>query len=225
MREVELAYTQWVWVVYHEIGTCCKFCRRVVLKKWTFVHDAKTLFPHPPSPFPGNFCNCNSAVICTASQFYVQLPLLYTAWSNACSEIGPEVTLRSLATSCAKDYKGHSLVQTSFTEPPNSAILLGRTIVWCNYLGYRQTLLGIVIILHCFYIALLSALELALLMSYVILNEWLYGTCGISRRWETSTCHRPWKTIYNSTSTFATLLMHTVETNSRQSYSQSLILD
>ena len=81
--------------------------------------DAKTLFPHPPSPFPGNFCNCNSGGICIASQFYVQLPLLYTAWSNAYSEIGPGVTLRPLATSCAKDCKGHSLVQTSFTEPPN----------------------------------------------------------------------------------------------------------
>ena len=42
------------------------------------------------------------------------------AWSNAYSEIGPEVTLRHLATSDAKDYKGHSLVQTSVTEPPNS---------------------------------------------------------------------------------------------------------
>ena len=31
--------------------------------------DAKTLFFHPPSPFPGNFCNCNSGGICTASQF------------------------------------------------------------------------------------------------------------------------------------------------------------
>ena len=40
------------------------------------------------------------------------------------SEIGPEVTLRPLATSCAKDYKGHSLVQTSFTEPPNSYLFL-----------------------------------------------------------------------------------------------------
>ena len=48
-------------------------------------------FFHPPSPFHGNFCNCNSIGICTASQFSVQLPLLYTAWSNAYSEIGPEV--------------------------------------------------------------------------------------------------------------------------------------
>ena len=28
-------------------------------------------FFHPPSPFPGNFCNCNSGVICTAFQFKV----------------------------------------------------------------------------------------------------------------------------------------------------------
>ena len=52
-------------------------------------NDAKTLFFHPPSPFHGNFCN--SIGICTASRFKVQLPLLYTARSNAYSEIGPEV--------------------------------------------------------------------------------------------------------------------------------------
>ena len=46
----------------------------------------------------------------------------YTACSNAYSEIGPEVTPRPLATSCAKDYKGHSLVKTSFTEPPNRLV-------------------------------------------------------------------------------------------------------
>ena len=72
-------------------------------------NDAKTLFCHPPSPFPGNFCNCNSADICTASQ-------LYTVWSNALLRNRPE---SDTATSCAKDYKGHSLVQTSFTELPN----------------------------------------------------------------------------------------------------------
>ena len=31
--------------------------------------DAKTLIFHPPSPFHGNFCNCNSIGICSASQF------------------------------------------------------------------------------------------------------------------------------------------------------------
>ena len=30
--------------------------------------DAKTLFSHPPSPFPGNFYNCSSGGIYTASQ-------------------------------------------------------------------------------------------------------------------------------------------------------------
>ena len=68
-------------------------------------------FFNPPSPFPGNFSNCNNGGICTASQ---------TACSNAYTEIGPEVMLQPLVTSCAKDYKGHSLVQTSFTEPPNT---------------------------------------------------------------------------------------------------------
>ena len=40
-------------------------------------------------------------------------------WSYAYSEISPEVTLRPLATSCMKDYKGRSLVQTSFTVLSN----------------------------------------------------------------------------------------------------------
>ena len=92
-----------------------------------------TFFLHPPSPFSSNFCNCGS--ICIASQFQVQLPLLYTMRSNAYSEISPEVTLRPLATSCVKDYKGHSLVQTSFTEPPNKCtrhyFLIQLTIAKC----------------------------------------------------------------------------------------------
>ena len=32
-------------------------------------NDAKTPFFHPPSPFQGNFCNCNSIGIGTASRF------------------------------------------------------------------------------------------------------------------------------------------------------------
>ena len=86
---------------------------------WSAKKQHKDTFLPPTSPFPGNFCNCISGGICFASQFEVQLSLLYTAWSNAYSEIGPEVTLLPLMTSCVKDYKGHSLVQTSFTEPPN----------------------------------------------------------------------------------------------------------
>ena len=43
---------------------------------------------------------------------------------------GPELTLRPLATSCAKDHKGHSLVQTNFTEPPNRSL--------CQYLHHKK---------------------------------------------------------------------------------------
>ena len=39
--------------------------------------------------------------------------------TNTYSEISSEVTLQPLVTSCTKDYKGHSLMQTSFTELPN----------------------------------------------------------------------------------------------------------
>ena len=85
----------------------------------------RAFFFHSPLPFSITFCSCNSGGICTALQFYIQLPLLYTAWSNAYSEIGLEVMLRPLATSCMKDYKGHSLVQTSFIEPPHWSLLRG----------------------------------------------------------------------------------------------------
>ena len=52
-------------------------------KKKKKKKDAKTLFlVHPPFPLPGNFCNCNSGGICTASQLYAELPLLYTATSR-----------------------------------------------------------------------------------------------------------------------------------------------
>ena len=75
---------------------------------WSAKKMTQTLFFYLPSPFPGNFCNCSSGGICNASQ------LLYSTSSNTYSEIGLEVMLQPLATSCVKDYKGHSLVQTSF---------------------------------------------------------------------------------------------------------------
>jgi len=39
--------------------------------------------PHPPSPFPGNICNCNSGGICTALQFVKQRLLRNRAGSDA----------------------------------------------------------------------------------------------------------------------------------------------
>ena len=41
-------------------------------------NNAKTLFFHPPFPFPSNFCNCNIGGICTALQFYTQCKLTPT---------------------------------------------------------------------------------------------------------------------------------------------------
>ena len=39
--------------------------------------------------------------------------------ANATQKSARKWQLRHFETSCSKDYKGHSLVQTSFTEPPN----------------------------------------------------------------------------------------------------------
>ena len=82
-------------------------------------NDTKTLFfPNPPSPVHGNFCNCNSSGICTASRFYVQFPLLYTGWNNAYLEIGPEVRCdlsRRLARKITKSI--HSSKPASLNRP------------------------------------------------------------------------------------------------------------
>ena len=80
-------------------------------------NDAKTLFStfNPLSPVIFATATVVAFVLLRSSRF--NFPC-YTQ-REATSQIGPEVMLRPLATSCAKDYKGHSLVQTSFSEPPN----------------------------------------------------------------------------------------------------------
>ena len=86
-------------------------------KKWCKDTLFSTL--HPPSPVIFATATVAAFVLLHNSRF--NFHCYYTARSNAYSEIGPEVTLWPLATSCAKDYKGHSLVQSSFTEPPNTS--------------------------------------------------------------------------------------------------------
>ena len=86
--------------VWQQATTCCScyrmpqntfFPRTRDLLVSQKMMQLKTFFFYPPSSFPSIFCNCNSAGICTASQFQVQLPLLYTvSRSNAYSEIVPE---------------------------------------------------------------------------------------------------------------------------------------
>ena len=46
--------------------------------------------------------------------------------------------LRPLTTSYAKDYKGHSLVQTSFTEPPSSTGIAWNELI-CGYANVVYT--------------------------------------------------------------------------------------
>ena len=50
------------------------------------------------------------------------------------------MTLRPLAISCAKDYKEHSFVQASFTEPPNRLDLLYQSLM-LSVTDYRLDLL------------------------------------------------------------------------------------
>ena len=117
-------------------------CDLLVSQKTMQRHFSSTF--HPLSPVI--FATATVMAFVPLSQFQVQLPLLYTAWSNAYPEIGPEVTLRPLATSCTKDYKGHSRVQTSFTEPPNISCLFWMRLAdlwdrWLNRSSYQLFIL------------------------------------------------------------------------------------
>ena len=105
--------------------------------------DAKTLFFHPPSPFHGNFCNCNSIGICTASQFQTQLPLrIVNSGIRLATQREATPTQKSArkcaATSCAKGYKAHSLQQTSFAESPNRTQMLNSGIRLANQLPFCE---------------------------------------------------------------------------------------
>ena len=106
----------------------------------------QTFFFRPRSPFPGNFCNCNSGGICPASQFKVQLPLLYTVWSNAYSEISPEVTLQLLAW---KITKGIHSCKTASVNCPTENKVDGKY-VKCFNLWHTNIVLLIVFFIYTF---------------------------------------------------------------------------
>ena len=85
---------------------------------WWAKNDTKTFFSHPPSPFPGNFCNCNSGgVLLCNSRFKFHCYTQHEATPTQKLARKWRCNLSWLL--MQKDYKGHSLVQTSFTEPPN----------------------------------------------------------------------------------------------------------
>ena len=79
------------------------------------------LLLHPPSPFHGNFATATvlAFVLLPDSRFNFHC---YTQRKRLLKN-RPGSALRLLTTSCAKDYKAHSLQETSFAESPNRAIL------------------------------------------------------------------------------------------------------
>ena len=66
-------------------------------------NDAKTFSPHPPAPFLGNLYNCNSIAILGSTSTVIH------SVKQRLLRNRPGSALRPLATSCAKDYKAHSL--------------------------------------------------------------------------------------------------------------------
>ena len=85
------AYSQRVWQQASTSCSCYMMPQNasLVLSPCTCDLLVSVIY-YPLSPFPCNSCKRNSSSICTALQFYVQLPLLYTVWSNAYSKIGLE---------------------------------------------------------------------------------------------------------------------------------------
>ena len=102
-------------------------------------NDAKTLFStlHPLSPVIFATATVVAFVLLCNSKFsfrcYTQCELMHT-WKSA-----QNWQLRPLATSCVKDYKGHSLMQTGFTEPPNTHRV---SVPFCMILIFVQLCVG-----------------------------------------------------------------------------------
>ena len=85
----------------------------------SFFLSTKSRSLRPLSPVIFATATVVAFVLLHNSRFNFHCYNLHTERSNAYSEIGLEVMLQPLTTSCMKNYKGHSLMQTSFTEPPN----------------------------------------------------------------------------------------------------------
>ena len=83
-------------------------------------NDVKTLFfSHSPSPFPCDFANTTvvSFLSLRSSRFNFHCNMQRVPAPTQKS--ARKWQLRPFATSCTKDYEGHSLLQTSIAEPPN----------------------------------------------------------------------------------------------------------
>ena len=93
--------------------------------------NQRHFFSHPPSPFPGIFFNCDIGSLwifnCDIGSLWIALWFNSRLNFRCYTQREPTPTqksarkwqLRPFTTPCAEDYEGHSLVQTSFTEPPS----------------------------------------------------------------------------------------------------------
>ena len=72
-------------------------------------NDAKTLFVHPPAPFHGNFCNCNSNWHLYCFAILISTSTVIHGVKQHLLRNRPGSALQPLATSFAKDYKARSL--------------------------------------------------------------------------------------------------------------------
>ena len=104
-------------------------------------NDAKTLFFTPPIPFPWYFLQLQQY---WHLQCFAILGSTSTVIHNVKQHLlrnQPGSGLRPLATSYAKDYKAHSLQQTSFAESPNTLLLtegkiqLPKALIWHSSLS------------------------------------------------------------------------------------------
>ena len=79
--------------------------------------------------------------------------------------------IRLFENSCAKDYEGHSLLQTSFAEPPNSLYIIypGKTSLSCEWLCSK-------VINTCLYHLCYAAVAIACTLSTL-------GPTGFSCEW------------------------------------------
>ena len=90
---------------FHELAIC-----------WLAEKRCNDTFFHSPSPFPCNFCKRNKNGIFYCFAIPRSTSIVIHSVKQRLLRNGPGI---DAAISCAKDYKGHSLVQTSFTELPS----------------------------------------------------------------------------------------------------------
>ena len=91
---------------------------------WSAKNQRKDTFFPPSIPFPWSFLQLQQSWHLYCVAILGSISTVIHSVKQRLLRNRPGSALRPLATSCAKDYKAHSLGQTSFAESPNSGCLL-----------------------------------------------------------------------------------------------------